>query len=291
MVPRGSRCRDRLNAARHSKLQKKRNALATRMRDRAGDYLRFARDLQVPFDNNRAEQDIRMSKLRIKVSGCMRSMAGAEVFCAIRSYLATAPATASALSRPSPKPPKATPASPSRPDKNNPARKPPPNPYPELQSPADLSSSAGYAVPGAAPGAGAAQPGIGDGKRVPEKSGRVLREGASVTGKYEFIDAEYDAAIEAAAAAPTVMQMCRWTGVSKSGYYEWRSRPESATAARRDLLKIKIKALFQANGETYGYRRIHAVLVRGGEQVSDELVRQLMRELGLVPASRNRAGR
>jgi hypothetical protein len=79
-----------LNAARRSKLQKKRNALATRMRDRADDYLRFARDLQVPFDNNRAEQVIRMSKLRIKVSGCMRSMAGAEVFCAIRSYVATA---------------------------------------------------------------------------------------------------------------------------------------------------------------------------------------------------------
>ena len=79
-----------LNAARRSKLQNKRNALATRMRDRADDYLRFARDLQVPFDNNRAEQDIRMSKLRIKVSGCMRSMAGAEVFCAIRSYVATA---------------------------------------------------------------------------------------------------------------------------------------------------------------------------------------------------------
>jgi transposase len=79
-----------LNAARHSKLQKKRSALATRMRDRADDYLRFVRDLQVPFDNNRAEQDIRMSKLRIKVSGCMRSMTGAEVFCAIRSYLATA---------------------------------------------------------------------------------------------------------------------------------------------------------------------------------------------------------
>ena len=79
-----------VDAARRSKLQKKRNALATRMRDRAGDYLRFAHDLQVPFDNNRAEQDIRMSKPRIKVSGCMRSMTGAEVFCAIRSYLATA---------------------------------------------------------------------------------------------------------------------------------------------------------------------------------------------------------
>ncbi len=79
-----------LNAARRSKLQKKRHALATRMRDRADDYLRFAHDLRVPFDNNEAEQVIRMSKLRIKVSGCMRSMQGAEIFCTIRSYLATA---------------------------------------------------------------------------------------------------------------------------------------------------------------------------------------------------------
>ena len=79
-----------LNAARRGKLEKKRHALATRLRDRADDYLRFAHDLRVPFDNNEAEQVIRMSKLRIKVSGCMRSMQAAEIFCTIRSYLATA---------------------------------------------------------------------------------------------------------------------------------------------------------------------------------------------------------
>ena len=79
-----------LNAGRRGKLQQKRHALATRMHDREDDYLRFARDLRVPFTNNAAEQAIRMSKLRIKVSGCMRSMTGAEEFCAIRSYLATA---------------------------------------------------------------------------------------------------------------------------------------------------------------------------------------------------------
>jgi transposase len=79
-----------LNAARRTALQKKRHALASRMATREVDYLRYARDLRVPFDNNEAERVIRMSKLRIKVSGCMRSMKGAENFCAIRSYLATA---------------------------------------------------------------------------------------------------------------------------------------------------------------------------------------------------------
>jgi transposase len=79
-----------LNEGRNGALQKKRHALAARMASREADYLRFARDLRVPFTNNAAEQSIRMCKLRIKVSGCMRSMAGAEEFCAIRSYLHTA---------------------------------------------------------------------------------------------------------------------------------------------------------------------------------------------------------
>jgi putative transposase len=104
-----------------------------------------------------------------------------------------------------------------------------------------------------------------------------------VSEKYSFIDAEYAGEPADAGSAPGVVQMCGWLGVSKSGYYEWRSRPQSAAGERRELLGIKIKALFEANNEEYGYRRMHAVLVRGGEQVSSELVRQLMRELGLEP--------
>ncbi|WP_063842919.1 IS66 family transposase [Sphaerimonospora mesophila] len=76
-------------AARSGMLMKKHNALATRMLARHDDYLRFTRDERVPFDNNAAEREIRMIKLRQKVSGCLRTLAGAEQFCAIRSYLAT----------------------------------------------------------------------------------------------------------------------------------------------------------------------------------------------------------
>ena len=101
--------------------------------------------------------------------------------------------------------------------------------------------------------------------------------------KYVFIDSEYATLARDEACAPTVTQMCEWLRVSKSGFYGWRSRPVSETARRRELLKIKIKALFEFNNEEYGYRRIHAALVRGGEPVDDETVRKIMRELGLVP--------
>jgi hypothetical protein len=77
--------------------------------------------------------------------------------------------------------------------------------------------------------------------------------------------------------------MCKWLEVSRSGFYDWKSRPESGTAQRRELLRIKVKALFEANGAEYGYRRLHRALARGGERCSPELVRRLMRELGLVP--------
>jgi len=60
-----------------------------RLRDRQDDYLRFTTDFQAPPDNNGSERDIRMAKLRQKVSGCLRTLTGARQFCAIRSHLST----------------------------------------------------------------------------------------------------------------------------------------------------------------------------------------------------------
>ena len=81
---------ERATAARATKVEAKHHALARRLINREQDYLRFTADPAVPFDNNAAEREIRMIKLRQKVSGCLRTFSGAEQFCAIRSYLATA---------------------------------------------------------------------------------------------------------------------------------------------------------------------------------------------------------
>ena len=103
-----------------------------------------------------------------------------------------------------------------------------------------------------------------------------------MTDKFEFIDAEYAAYQESHDMyVPSIVMMCRWMEVSRSGFYEWRDKPESATAKRRGIIALVVQKSFDESDGTYGYRRVHTDLVAWGVPAGPELVRSVMRELGL----------
>lgn len=103
-----------------------------------------------------------------------------------------------------------------------------------------------------------------------------------MSAKYAFIDAEKATRNTDGSPRYQVTSMCSWLGVSTSGFYEWCSRPASATAARRAELGVLVEHVFAEHDGTYGYRRIHAVLARMGRYCDPETVRAVMRERGLV---------
>lgn len=66
------------------------HSLLIRLHKFKGDVLRFLYDFAVPFTNNQAEQDLRMMKVKMKISGAFRTMPGAQVFALLRAIISTA---------------------------------------------------------------------------------------------------------------------------------------------------------------------------------------------------------
>ena len=90
-----------------------------------------------------------------------------------------------------------------------------------------------------------------------------------------------------------IATMARVLGVSRSGYYAWKTRPVSSRARTDELLRKEIGSVHARHGGAYGAPRIHGELQRQGWRVSRKRVARLMRELGIHGRARGprRSGR
>jgi putative transposase len=84
--------------------------------------------------------------------------------------------------------------------------------------------------------------------------------------------------------------MARVLGVSKAGFHAWRQRPPSVRARADAVLLGRIRTIHTASRQAYGAPRVHAELRTQGERHGRKRVARLMREAGLVGASRRRGG-
>jgi putative transposase len=82
--------------------------------------------------------------------------------------------------------------------------------------------------------------------------------------------------------------LCRCLRVTRSGFYAWQTRPESARAKRDRHLKVFVRTSFEGSKQRYGSPRIHRDLLEQGERVSRKRVIRLMQEDGLKARVRKR---
>jgi putative transposase len=89
-------------------------------------------------------------------------------------------------------------------------------------------------------------------------------------------------------AAFPVQVMCEALGVSRSGYYAWAGRPESARAAADRVLAAEVRLAHEASRGRYGSPRVHAELRAHGRRVGRKRVARLMRGMGLSARRKRR---
>jgi putative transposase len=92
--------------------------------------------------------------------------------------------------------------------------------------------------------------------------------------------------IEAEKAEHSISRLCKVLGVSRVGFYAWRTRPPSARALRDSELERLIAAVFAESRQTYGAPRVHAELQARGVRVGKKRIARLMRRLELEGVSR-----
>ncbi len=83
-------------------------------------------------------------------------------------------------------------------------------------------------------------------------------------------------------------KLCRWLGVTRSGFYAWCQRPESPRTREDRRLKVLVRASFAASKQRYGSPRVHEDLLEQDEHVSRKRIIRFMQEDGLVARVRKR---
>ena len=101
--------------------------------------------------------------------------------------------------------------------------------------------------------------------------------------RFRFVDAEK--------AHFPVSLLCKMAGISKSGYYAWRERPQARRSREDAALTQQIVEIHRRSRETYGYPRVHAELRSLGVRCGRRRVARLMRDAGLRGCMRGRKKR